>query len=194
MRGVDRGVKPLPQPRGRGKIRSVLANWRGAGSESFCHTLIMKTILAPVDFSGISDSVLEQATELAKALKAKVVLLNVLQPPVITSEYGPFLENISEIVTVGEKAAAKQLMRLQERLTARGIETDTLQFTGAPVPNILKQAEKVGADYIVMGSHGHTAFYDLLVGSTTHGVLLKSPCPVIIVPAQKKKERGRKAR
>jgi len=113
---------------------------------------------------------------------------------VITSEYGPFLENISEIVTVGEKAAAKQLMRLQERLTAQGIETDTLQFTGAPVPNILKQAEKVGADYIVMGSHGHTAFYDLLVGSTTHGVLLKSPCPVIIVPAQKKKERGRKAR
>ncbi len=154
----------------------------------------MKTILAPVDFSGVSESVIGQATELAEALKAKVVLLNVLQPPVITSEYGPFLESISEIVMVGEKAAAKQLMRLQERLTTRGIETSILQFAGAPVPNILKQAEKVGADYIVMGSHGHTAFYDLLVGSTTHGVLRKSPCPVIIVPAQKKKERGRKAR
>lgn len=146
----------------------------------------MKTILVPVDFSGISASVIEQAILLAKALTAKVVLLNVLQPPVITSEYGPFLENISEIVAVGEKAAAKRLARLQEQLTTAGIASDTLQFTGAPVPNILKQAGSLGADYIVMGSHGHTAFYDLLVGSTTHGVLLRSPCPVVIVPAKKK--------
>ena len=150
------------------------------------------TILAPVDFSGITDAVIAQTIVLAKALKAEVVLMNVLQPPVITSEYGPFMENITEIVTVGEKAASKQLARVQDELGAEGIETRTLQFTGAPVPNILKQAEKLDADYIVMGSHGHTAFYDLLVGSTTHGVLLKSPCPVMIVPAQKKK--GRKAR
>lgn len=150
------------------------------------------TILAPVDFSGITDAVIAQTIVLAKALKAEVVLMNVLQPPVITSEYGPFMENITEIVTVGEKAASKQLARVQDELGAEGIEARTLQFTGAPVPNILKQAEKLDVDYIVMGSHGHTAFYDLLVGSTTHGVLLKSPCPVMIVPAQKKK--GRKAR
>lgn len=121
-----------------------------------------------------------------------MVLLNVLQPPVITSEYGPFMENISEIVLVGEKAAARQLAALQEKLAKLGLETETLQFTGAPVPNILKQAEKVGADYIVMGSHGHTAFYDLLVGSTTHGVLLRSPCPVVIVPAVRTKARKTK--
>jgi nucleotide-binding universal stress UspA family protein len=120
------------------------------------------------------------------------MLLHVMQPPVITSEYAPFIENIGEIVTVGEKTAAKQLTKFEERLKAEGVETDTLQFTGAPVANILKQAEKCQADYIVMGSHGHTAFYDLLVGSTTHGVLLRSTCPVIIVPAQKTK--ARKAR
>jgi nucleotide-binding universal stress UspA family protein len=40
-----------------------------------------------------------------------------------------------------------------------------------------------------MGSHGHTAFYDLLVGSTTQGVLKKAPCPVLIVPAEKAKRR-----
>jgi nucleotide-binding universal stress UspA family protein len=152
----------------------------------------VKTILTPIDFSGITDSVVDEAIVLAKALGARVVLLNVLQPPVITSEYGPFMENIAEIVLVGEKAAAKQLVALQEKLGKLGIETDTLQFTGTPVPNILKQAEKLEADYIVMGSHGHTAFYDLLVGSTTHGVLLRTPCPVVIVPAEKKKVRKTK--
>jgi nucleotide-binding universal stress UspA family protein len=38
-----------------------------------------------------------------------------------------------------------------------------------------------------MGSHGHTAFYDLLVGSTTHGVLMRANCPVVIVPPEKKR-------
>jgi nucleotide-binding universal stress UspA family protein len=37
----------------------------------------------------------------------------------------------------------------------------------------------------VMGSHGHTALYDLLVGSTTHGVLMRAICPVVIIPAIK---------
>ena len=151
------------------------------------HCFAVKTILTPVDFSGISDSVVREAGVLSKALGARVVLLNVLQPPVITSEYGPFMENISEIVLVAEKSAAKQLARLQAQLAKDGIQTDVQQLTGAPVLKILEQAEKEAADYIVMGSHGHTAFYDLLVGSTTHGVLLKSRCPVMIVPAQKRK-------
>jgi nucleotide-binding universal stress UspA family protein len=158
------------------------------------HTADAMTILAPVDFSRTTDAVVAETIALAKALKAKVVLLNVLQPPTITSEYGPLMSNVAEIVAVGERVAAKQLARVQEVLAAEAIESETLQFAGAPVPNILKQAEKLGVDYIVMGSHGHTAFYDLLVGSTTHGVLLKSPCPVLIVPAEKKKEKGRKAR
>ena len=146
----------------------------------------MKTILTPIDFSGITDSVVSEAGVLSKALGGRVVLLNVLQPPVITSEYGPFMENIGEIVLVAEKSAAKQLARLQEQFARDGIKADVQQLTGAPVLKILEQAGKEAADYIVMGSHGHTAFYDLLVGSTTHGVLLKSRCPVIIVPAQKK--------
>jgi nucleotide-binding universal stress UspA family protein len=142
----------------------------------------MKTILAPVDFSGVTEAVIAQASALATTFGGRVLLLHVMQPPVITSEYAPFLENIGEIVAVGEKAAAKQLIRLQEQLQTAGIPADTLQYTGAPVTFILQQAEKNEADYIVMGSHGHTAFYDLLVGSTTHGVLQKSPCPVVVVP------------
>lgn len=145
----------------------------------------VKTILAPIDFSGITPSVIEQARTLARALDGRVVLLHIMQPPVIASEYGPFIDNIAEIVTVGEKAAAKRLTQLQSQLEAEGIATETAQFTGAPVGNILKQAAEAAADYIVMGSHGHTAFYDLLVGSTTHGVLLKAKCPVVIVPAPK---------
>jgi nucleotide-binding universal stress UspA family protein len=62
------------------------------------------------------------------------------------------------------------------------VRATTVQRTGAPVPAILAKAASSRAAYVVMGSHGHGAIYDLLVGSTTHGVLMKAPCPVMVVP------------
>jgi nucleotide-binding universal stress UspA family protein len=68
-----------------------------------------------------------------------------------------------------------------------------VQLTGSPATLILAQAKIEDADYIVMGSHGHTALYDLLVGSTTYQVLRRTSCPVLIVPPSiKKAERPRK--
>jgi nucleotide-binding universal stress UspA family protein len=144
-----------------------------------------------VDSSTIGDSVVTEAAALATASQGQVVLLTVVQPPLITSEYTPMIENIAEITAAGEKAAARHLRTLQERLEASGLNATILQRTGAPVAHILQEAEKHRADYIVMGSHGHTAFYDLLVGSTTHGVLLRASCPVVIVPPKEKKSSRR---
>ncbi len=149
----------------------------------------MKTIIAAVDSSSMSESVVVEAAELARAAKGRVVLLTVVQPPVITSEYAPALDNLAEITAISEKAAARHLENLRDRLERDGITSETVQDAGAPVTQILRHAREKAADYIVMGSHGHTAFYDLLVGSTTHGVLLRAPCPVLIVPPKEKKKR-----
>lgn len=142
----------------------------------------MKTVLVPIDLSTTTDSVCEAAATLATGLGAKLVLLHVVQPPVITSDYGIAIENIEEIVAVSEKTATEQLSRLQEKHRSEHLTAEIAQLTGAPVPLILEEAKKRAADYIVMGSHGHTAFYDLLVGTTTHGVLKKATCPVLVVP------------
>jgi nucleotide-binding universal stress UspA family protein len=142
----------------------------------------MKTILTPVDFSPATSLVLDTAMDLARAVGGEVVLLHIVQPPMVTSDYGLAMENVQEILSVSERAATRQLAHLQERLGNADVPTRSLHVNGAPVPAILEQANKLGASYVVMGSHGHTAFYDLLVGSTTQGVLKRSPCPVVIVP------------
>ncbi len=152
----------------------------------------MKTILVPIDFSNVSDDVIAAARLLARATHARIVILGVAQPPVITSEYGTMLENIGEIIAYNEKTIARQLKALVKRLAAPGLPVETVQLTGAPAPLILAQAEAEKADYIVMGSHGHTALYDLVVGSTTHQVLRKARCPVMIVPPPVKKATRRK--
>ena len=152
----------------------------------------MKTILAPIDFSPASESVVKEAAALARALDAQVVLLTVVQPPVVYTEYASLM-NVGEITTRNEQQAASRLARLEEQLNNDFIKTKTVQLTGSPITQIVAQAEKVDADYIVLGSHGHTAIYDLLVGSTAHGVLLRAKCPVVIVPANRAPAKSRAA-
>ena len=146
----------------------------------------MKTILAPIDFSEISDAVVNEADALARAIAGRVVLLAVIQPPVVMSEYAVLMD-IAEITAAGEKHAAQQLEKTALKLKSHSVPTECVQVVGAPVGHIVAQAEKWDADYLVMGSHGHTSFYDLLVGSTTHGVLMRAKCPVVIVPAAKER-------
>ncbi|HOG94465.1 MAG TPA: universal stress protein [Opitutaceae bacterium] len=67
----------------------------------------MKTVLVPIDLSTTTDSVCEAAASLAAGLGAKLILLHIVQPPVITSDYGIAIENIEEIVAVSEKTAAR---------------------------------------------------------------------------------------
>jgi nucleotide-binding universal stress UspA family protein len=153
----------------------------------------MKTILVPVDFSAVSAAVVAEAASLARALDGRIVLLSVVQLPVVYTEYAALM-NVTEIAAAGEKNAARELDRLEGELKNQFIKTETVQVTGAPVAHILEQAQKTNADYIVMGSHGHTALYDLLVGSTTHGVLMRARCPVVIVPAGKTAEQPAKRR
>lgn len=142
----------------------------------------MKTILAPIDFSPVSERVVEAAATLARAFAGRVLLLHVVQPPVITSEYGVMMENVQELVAASEQAASRQLETLKEKFGGHGATFDVLHQAGSPVPLILEQARAADAAYIVMGSHGHTALYELLVGSTANGVVKGAPCPVVIVP------------
>ena len=144
----------------------------------------MKTILAPIDFSTATDGVIEAACTLARVTQSRVVLLHIVQPPVITSDYGLALENFQEAIAISEKHSAKRLAEITDDLRKRQPELSvaTKQVNGPPVIEILDAAMINDAAYIVMGSHGHNAFYDLLVGTTTHGVLRKATCPVVIVP------------
>jgi nucleotide-binding universal stress UspA family protein len=151
----------------------------------------MKTILAPIDFSKVSEPVVKEAVALARSLDGRVVLLTVVQPPVVMTESAGMLD-IAKLIDADEQNARRQLGEIAGRIKTDFINVTSLQTTGSPVTHIIEQADKCGADYIVMGSHGHTAFYDLLVGNTTHGVLMRAKCPVVIVPATKQAPKPRK--
>ncbi|KXU34074.1 hypothetical protein AXK11_09105 [Cephaloticoccus primus] len=143
----------------------------------------MKTILAPIDFSRASNSVLKVAINLAREHNARIVLLHIVQPPVLISEYGAIMTNVQDIVAISERTSAKELDKRQKSVArSAGVPVEVAQATGAPVRSIIEQAKKTKADYIVVGSHGHSALYDLFAGSTASGLIRRAPCPVVVVP------------
>src|SRR2546421_549223 len=109
----------------------------------------MKTILAPIDFSGVTDAVVTAAATLARALDGKVVLFTVIQPPAMPMEYAPLMADIAEITSAGEKNADRDLAKIEARLQTGFIPAESLHQVGSPVPLILAQAEEMSADNIV---------------------------------------------
>jgi nucleotide-binding universal stress UspA family protein len=144
----------------------------------------MKTILVPIDLSAATVRVCDAACDLAKLTGSRLILLHIVQPPpIVMSEVYAFDDGqLSDMMSGAKKIAARKLLALEHRCEKRGVLVTAVQRTGAPVSSILAKAASTRAGCIVMGTHGHSAVYDLLVGSTTHGVLKQAPCPVMIIP------------
>ena len=143
----------------------------------------MKTILAPVDFSNVTSRVVAQAGELAKALAGTVELFHSIAPPVNVVTYDMPVESFAKEIEFAQEQALKKLSELKRSLDAQDISCTTKFTQGHAVTTILEEARNLPAAFIVMGSHGHGAFYELLAGSTTHGVLHRAPCPVVVLPS-----------
>lgn len=143
----------------------------------------MKTILTPVDFSSVTARVVAQAGELAKAFGGTVELFHSVAPPINVVTYDMPVEAFAKEIEFAQEQALKKLAELKRTLDAQDISCTTKFTQGHAVSAILEEARALPAAFIVMGSHGHGALYELLAGSTTHGVLHRTPCPVVVLPS-----------
>src|SRR6266496_2490788 len=160
----------------------------------------MKRILVPIDFSDVTPSVIDLARQLAKALDAEIHLVHVREitaaPMPGSLGYGlagmpelapmtgvpvPGFEPMPEAIAESEDEKSR-LARWEKEIAQEGVKVTLHEPTGAVAEEILKQADAINADLIVMGTHGHGAMYNLLVGSATKGVLKHATRPVLLVP------------
>jgi nucleotide-binding universal stress UspA family protein len=143
----------------------------------------MKTILAPIDFSKSTHLVIGTAVTLSRAVEARLVFLHVIQRlPGTASEYG-FADAAARIARAAVQNAARRLTHLQRQLSAQGITAAAYHVTGVPGSAIVTGAQELNASYIVIGSHGHGALYELIIGSTASRVISEATCPVVVVPS-----------
>ena len=144
----------------------------------------VETILVPVDFSDVTDAVADAAMSIAGAFRSRVILIHVEEPEPDFVGFEPGPVPVASTTPALTRARHDQLERLRARLAGGGAPVTANYLSGPIVERIGEQAQSVGADLMVMGSHGHGALYNLLVGSVASGVMKNARCPVLLVPSR----------
>ena len=145
----------------------------------------MKTLLAAIDFSPISTKVVSGAAQLASAMNARLLLLNVLEPAAAYVPVGAAMDVITAPVPMEPpdlNLVKERLEQFAQPLRANGLTVETLAAVALPVDEILVQAKATGASMIVLGSHGHGAAFQLFSGSVVTSLLHKATIPVTVIP------------
>jgi nucleotide-binding universal stress UspA family protein len=146
----------------------------------------MKKIIAAIDFSNATSAVLPAATEIAKAFGAELHLLHVIEPEPTYTAYGlspSEFPAIHEFHMESRKRAQKALDDV-----AAGISTPQFKPTahladGSPLLELEAKIKEIGADLVILGSHGHSVIASLILGSVAEGMVRKSIIPTLVIPA-----------
>jgi len=157
---------------------------------NFVGHVLPKTILVPTDLSEGAEEALDYACELARTFGARIHLLNVIGIPALgVPELGVALTStvIDTIIRDNQKA----LERLAETRRDSAQIGELLLRTGDARDMINHTAIEVGADMIVMGTHGRRGVSRALLGSVTEMVVRTAPCPVLTIRAHAKMHPGR---
>lgn len=145
---------------------------------------IYKHILVATDGTELASKAVEQAGALARLAGAdlSVVYVTSAPPTFYASEIGWSVPaDIYDEISVGHAKMAQQIFDNADKLAGVPIkQTVHIEDSGA-AEGILEAAQKVGADLIVMASHGHRGIDRLILGSQAARVLSHSTLPVLIV-------------
>jgi nucleotide-binding universal stress UspA family protein len=156
----------------------------------------LKNILFATDLGPHGPEIFKHAAGLAQQFGAKIYLIHVAEP---LSEYAQSLVDTyvpdHVLESLRKEGYEKALSEMHRRLEAfckdkllAGTEqliADMRVAEGFPAQVILEEAKRIGADIIVLGSHGQSALSEMLLGSVAHRVIMKSTLPVLLVPIKR---------
>jgi nucleotide-binding universal stress UspA family protein len=140
-----------------------------------------KRILISTDGSDKSKLAAEEGIELAKALGAEVVALNVVNEVVVASAVRQLGSDRKEVEAKLQAAGEKAVSEIKRMGDAAGVKVEMMVRQGAPANMVIDVARTENADLIIMGSHGESGASKLLIGSVVQKVLYWATIPVLVV-------------
>ena len=139
----------------------------------------MKTILVPTDFSDVAQNAIDYSIEIAKLSKAKLVLFNVFNMPLLTAP-GSTIITSSDM----EKHAMEGLKKIEKAIYHKhgnNLKVECKSSKGFPVDEIKYFTEEHDTDLIVMGMQGTDYLTEKLLGNITTSLINIVKCPVLVI-------------
>jgi nucleotide-binding universal stress UspA family protein len=137
----------------------------------------IKKIILATDFSEISKDASYNALLLAQTFKAELKALHVFDPSAWN------VPSLATDASVGGPEEARQRGKdnLEELAKSFDLEVETIFAEGDPGHEIVRVAEELNADLVVLGTHGLTGLKRIAIGSVAEFVGRHAPCAVFTV-------------
>ena len=147
---------------------------------------MISKILVPSDGSKTAQRAAGYAVDLAKQLKASIIILSVIDKRSFTAQTVPASETprhtIEPIEDYLREAAEGYAGEIKKLCDKSGVASKVSIMMGHPVEEIVKEAKRSKANFIVMGSHGRSALSATVLGSVSYGVIHNdASVPILIV-------------
>ena len=150
-----------------------------------------KSILVAVDFSENAEAAFDVAYDLARQLGTKLYVLHVQDEntlrTAIREELFDDYETDEELEAAVKKLNEDRLTNLTSAADPKEVEIERHSQRGDPRALIVDRAIDINAYLLVVGRRG-LSLIDRVVGHVTDSVIRKSPCPVVIVRREHKKQ------
>jgi nucleotide-binding universal stress UspA family protein len=165
-------------------IYRAIALVRRLQNQPIMETKSPRKVLVATDFSEASDEAIDRAIEMAKPSGAEVEIMHVLE----LAEAFPFGTTYFD-ADIGALYADidLQLSQRAERFRQAGLACETKIVDGSASTEIAARGRTLGADLIVVGTHGRTGLAHAMLGSVAERVVRRASCPVLTVPYSRKK-------
>jgi nucleotide-binding universal stress UspA family protein len=139
-------------------------------------------ILVAVDFSPASQRALRYGADLARQSGAKLDVVHVMVPSIPLAA-GPDPVAVVSMMVDERPLVKEKLKTWCEVGGEEGLVVESHLLEGEPAAAILRCAEQVGADHLVLGAHGHSRLREWLLGSVARNVQSRAFCPVTTLRA-----------
>jgi nucleotide-binding universal stress UspA family protein len=141
----------------------------------------IKKILAPTDFSTHAEHALQYAGELAKNLKARMYILHVAEYSNVGGDPDASELLIPNYISELERKGKDRLEQMTLRFRQGGVDAHAVFVAGRAYQDIVRMANELNIDLVVLGTHGRTGFSHLFFGSTAEKVVRMCASPVLTV-------------
>jgi len=139
---------------------------------------VWRRILVPIQFSRrLPGAELEIAREIARANRAKILLLHVVPLSTAIAADASFA---AQYYVEAQKDAELKLRKMaKSRL--KNLDVEIVVEISSPATMIVKQAAKLRADLVIIATHGRTGLKRYLLGSVAEHVVARCPCPLLTI-------------
>jgi nucleotide-binding universal stress UspA family protein len=155
--------------------------------------LDIKEILVPIDFTETSERALDYAVELAQKLGAKITVMHAYELPIYGFPDGALVASV-DVATRISQASQEGLQGALDKRKNCGVAMSAILRDGPPADEIASVADAIGADLVVLGTHGRRGLRRAIMGSVAEEVIRACRCPVLTIHDSSEPPKGRRAR